>query len=139
MTLEPQDKKALSNLRMERAQRCLNDAKTNFHEGRHEAAVNRSYYAALFAVRSLLILEGIDPLSHRGSMTMLSLRFIKPGIIAKSILRRLELLLSRRTDVDYGDIETIDTEDAEDTLKDAGFIIETLDKVRAKLIDDLRL
>jgi len=61
MTLESQDKKALSNLRMERAQRCLNDARTNFHGGRYEAAVNRSYYGALFAVRSLLILEGIVP------------------------------------------------------------------------------
>ena len=37
------------------------DARANVREGRHKTAVNRAYYAALNAVRSLLILEGANP------------------------------------------------------------------------------
>jgi uncharacterized protein (UPF0332 family) len=44
MTLEPQDKKNLSDLRIDKAYKSLNDAKANFNEGRFETSVNRSYY-----------------------------------------------------------------------------------------------
>lgn len=137
MTLAPEDKKALSNIRMEKAYRYLQDATANYREGRYETAVNRSYYAALSAVRSILILEGIDPESHKGAITMLSLRFVKPSLLAKDIVKRFELLLSRRTDVDYGDLETIDAEDAKDSLKITEEIIHGIDKVRKEMIKGL--
>ena len=137
MTLAPEDKKALSNIRMEKAYRYLQDATANYREGRYETAVNRSYYAALSAVRSILILEGIDPESHKGAITMLSLRFVKPSLLAKDIVKRFELLLSRRTDVDYGDLETIDAEDAKDSLKITEEIIHRIDKVRKEMIKGL--
>lgn len=137
MTLAPEDKKALSNIRMEKAYRYLQDATGNYKEGRYETAVNRSYYAVLSAVRSILILEGIDPESHKGAITMLSLRFVKPSLLAKDIVKRFELLFSRRTDVDYGDFETMSAADAEDSLRIAQEIIESIDKVRIGMIRDL--
>lgn len=137
MTLEPQDKKILSNIRIEKARKYLQDASANFKESRYETAVNRSYYAALNAVRSILILEGVDPETHKGAITMLSLRFIKPAFLSKDILKKFELLLARRTDVDYGDFEIVEAADAEDSLKSAEQIIETIDRVRTKLVSEL--
>ena len=133
MTLSPQDKKTLSTMRMEKAYKYLQDAAANYEEKRYETSVNRSYYAVLNAVRSILILEGINPESHKGVITMLSLRFVKPGLIPKDTLRKFELLLSRRTDADYGDLETIDKNDAEDSMRIAEKIVKLIDKVRKKM------
>ncbi len=56
MMLESQDKRDLSEMRMSKALEFLEDARANLREGRHKTAINRSYYAALSAVRSVLIL-----------------------------------------------------------------------------------
>lgn len=137
MTLEPQDKKNLSDLRIDKAYKSLNDAKANFNEGRFETSVNRSYYAILAAIRSILILEGADPKTHDGAITMFSLRFVKTGILPKDHVKKFEILHSRRTDVDYGDLEIVEKADAEDSLKIAEEIIGEIDRVRKKLIESL--
>lgn len=134
MTLEYQDKKSLSEIRMANAYESLQDAIANYNERRYKTSVNRSYYASLNAARSILILEGLSPQSHEGVITMLSLRFIKPGLIPVDIIKKFKLLLSRRTDVDYGDFETIEDIDAKDSLKIAQEIIEVIDKVRKEMI-----
>lgn len=134
MTLEPKDRTTLSNVRMDKAREFLADAKANLAEGRNKTSINRSYYAALNAVRAILILEGINPESHDGVVTMLSLRFVKPGLLPVDIIKKFKVLLSRRTDVDYGDFETVDTADATDAVKNSEEIIGTIDKVRIDLI-----
>jgi len=137
VTLSPEDKKALSDLRVEKAYRLLEDARANYEEGRYETSVNRSYYAALSAVRSILILEGVDPESHKGAITLLSLRFVKPGLLPKDIIKDFEILLSRRTEVDYGDFETVGKDESEDSLNIAQEIIQRIEGVRRKLLSTL--
>lgn len=137
MTLEPKDKKALSDIRMAKALDFLEDAKANFNDGRYKTSVNRSYYAALNAARSILILEGANPETYEGTVTMLSLRFIKPGLLPVDLIKKFKVLLSKRTDVDYGDFETINAADAEDSLRVAQEMIEAIDKVRKEMTKDL--
>ena len=137
MTFSPEDKRALSNIRFEKATEFLEDAHANFKETRLKTTINRSYYAALNAVRALLILEGVNPETHNGAITTLSLRFIKPGLLPVEVVKSIKLLLSRRTDVDYGDFESIDTAEANDTLKKAEYILHQINTVRKKLIADL--
>ncbi len=134
MNLEPQDKKSLSDVRMAKAYEFLEDAKANFQDGRHKTAVNRSYYAALNAARAILILEGANPETHEGVITMLSLRFIKPGLLPVEVVKNFKVLLSRRTDVDYGDFDTIGRLEAEDSLKITGDIIVQIEKARQRLM-----
>ncbi|TAL27525.1 MAG: HEPN domain-containing protein [Nitrospirae bacterium] len=134
MTLESKDKKSLSNIRMARAYEFFEDAKANFKENRYKTAINRSYYAALSAARAILILEGANPETHEGIVTMLSLRFIKPGILPVDIIKKFKVLLSRRTDVDYGDFETVNKADAEDSIIITEKIIRTMDKARKKIL-----
>ena len=134
MTLEEKDKKSLSDVRMAKAREFLEDACANLNEGRHRTAINRSYYAALSAVRSILILEGANPETHEGVVTMLSLRFIKPGLLPVDVVKNFKVLLSRRTDVDYGDFDTIGRTDAEDSIKITGEILEQIEKARKKLM-----
>ncbi|MEW6606820.1 MAG: HEPN domain-containing protein [bacterium] len=134
MTLEFQDKSSLSEIRMDKAYEFLQDAKANYNEGRYKTSINRSYYASLNAIRALLILQDITPQSHEGVITMLSLKFVKAGLIPVDIVKKFKLLLSRRTDVDYGDFESIEDIDAEDSLRISQEIIEVIDKVRKGMI-----
>ena len=133
MTLEMEEKKALSEIRMTKALEFLEDAKVTFSSGRYRTSVNRSYYAALNAIRALLILEGSNPVSHEGIVTMLSLKFIKPGLVPVDVIKKFKTLMVRRTDVDYGDFDTIDTSEAEDSLRTTEELIKVIDKVRKGL------
>ncbi len=84
-----------------------------------------------------MILQGVNPETHDDVITMVSLRFIKSGILPTKIVKDFKLLLSRRTDVDYGDFESIDEYDAEDSLKLSESLINQVDTLRKKLIDEL--
>jgi uncharacterized protein (UPF0332 family) len=137
MNLDPKDKRTLSDARMAKAKEFLADARATFEGGRHRTSVNRAYYAALNGVRAILVLEGANPETHEGAVTLLSLRFVKTHILPVDIIKKFKILLSRRTDVDYGDFDTIDAKDSEDSLRDAETIIETLDQVRKRLINEL--
>jgi len=137
MSLEAEDKKSLSELRFKKAEEFLNDAEANLKEGRLKTSINRSYYAVLNAVRSLLVLEGISPESHSGAITSLSLRFIKIGLLPVETVKAMKILLSRRTDVDYGDFETVDNDEAEDSLQKARSILERIDTIRKDMMEDL--
>lgn len=134
MTLEPQDKRSLSDVRMAKALEFLEDARANLREGRHKTAINRSYYAALSAVRSILILEGANPETHEGAVTMLSLRLVRPGLLPIEVVKNFKLLLSRRTDADYGDFDTLDKADAEDAIRIVEGMVGTLERARKALL-----
>jgi len=130
MNLEKHDKQQLSNVRMQRAYEFLADAKANLSKGRFKTAVNRSYYAVLSAVRALLILEGANPETHEDTVTLLSLRLIRPKILPIEVVKQVKILYSRRTDVNYGDFATINKEEAVDSVEKAEGLIKSIENVR---------
>ena len=134
MTLSSGDKRQLSDIRMGKAYEFLDDAKSNLQDSRLKTAVNRSYYAALSAVRAILILEAIDPESHAGAVTTLSLHFVRTKLLPIEVVKSFKTLQSRRSDVDYGDFETVEKGDAVDSVKLAEEILGEIDAVRKKLI-----
>lgn len=134
MTLSAEDKKTLSQFRLQKAKEFLDDAKKNFDDKRYRTSVNRSYYAALNAARALLILEGANPETHDGVVTMLSLRFVKKSILPSEVIKSFKLLLSRRTDVDYGDFDDIGKDEALDSLHNAQSFVETIEQAMGKII-----
>lgn len=135
--LSIEEKIALSNYRFQKSKETLSDAVSNFDGGTYKTSVNRSYYAALHAARSLLIIKGVDPLRHEGVITMLSLHFIKSNMLSTETVRIFKHLLSLRADVDYGDFEVITHQDAEDALGQAKRFIEIIEPVREQLIKEL--
>ena len=137
MTLEPSEKKALSNIRMDKAREFRQDAGDNFANGRYRTSVNRAYYAVLNAARSLLILEGLNPETHDGVITLLSLHFIKKELLSPELIKIFKTLLSRRTDVDYGDFDAIDKDEAENSISISEKAIKMIGELREKLIKEL--
>ena len=137
MTLSADDKRSLSDIRFEKAQAALEDARANLEENRLSTAVNRSYYAALNAVRSLLILDGLSPESHAGAVTLLSLHFIKAELLPITIVKHVKTLLFRREDVDYGDFDSITRHEAEDSVAIAEETLAAIDTLRSRLATEL--
>lgn len=135
--LSAKEKIALSDVRFEKGREMLSDAINSFNAGMYKTSVNRSYYAALHLARSLLMLKGIDPLKHDGVKTMLSLHFVKAEILPQDIIKIFKNLLSLRTDVDYGDFESIDKDDAEDAIKQAKRFLKIIEPVRKSLLKEI--
>jgi uncharacterized protein (UPF0332 family) len=137
MTLTSEEKKALAEYRIKKAKEIFEEAKFNFEHNKFATAVNRSYYTVLNASRALLILKGIDPESHSGCKTMLSLHFVKAAMMDNKYIEYFKTLFARRTDVDYGDFELIDKEKAEDSLNKACEFLIMADGLLNELIENL--
>ena len=86
----------------------------------------------------ILILESSNRESHEGAVTLLSLKFVKQGVLPIEIVKKFKILLSRRTDVDYGDFDTIDEKESEDSLNVAEEIIVAIERVRIRLLDEMK-
>jgi uncharacterized protein (UPF0332 family) len=134
MMLDAKDKQSLSDLRMAKAREFLDDARGTLKDGRHRTAINRSYYAALAAVRSVLILEGANPETHEGAVTLLSLRLVRPGLLPPEAIKQFKVLQSRRTDVDYGDFDTVEAKEVQDAVQIATSLIDAIEKARQTLL-----
>ncbi|MBU4581994.1 MAG: HEPN domain-containing protein [Proteobacteria bacterium] len=134
MTLSWADKKILSQTRMVKAREFLEDAKGNFRERRVKTSINRSYYALLAAVRSILILHGANPETHEGAVTMLSLKFVRTELLPVETVKTFKLLFSRRTDADYGDFDSADAADAEEAIRLASEAVEEIEQLRTALL-----
>ena len=137
MELSKEEKVALSQYRFQKAEEAYADAAANLRQGRYKTAVNRSYYAALHGARALLILQGMDPARHEGVKTLLSLHFVKVGLLPVEAIRSFKYLLTLRTDVDYGDFETLTPQDAEEALRRARQFLDVVDPLRKRLIQEL--
>jgi uncharacterized protein (UPF0332 family) len=135
--LSAEEKIALSDVRFKKSKEMLSDAVKTFKAGMHLTSVNRSYYAALHSSRALLILKGIDPVRHDGVKTMMSLHFVKTKILPPDMIKTFKNLLSLRTDVDYGDFEFIDKDDAANALKQAKLFFRQTETARKRLIREI--
>jgi len=88
----------------------------------------------LAAVRSVLILEGANPETHEDAVTLLSLRPVRPGLLPPEAINRFKVLQSRRTDVDYGDFDTVEAKEAQDAFQIATSLIDVIEKARQTLL-----
>ncbi len=128
----------LSDLRAEKAKEMLEDARKTFEAGMFKTSVNRSYYAVLHATRSLLILKGLDPVTHDGTIKLFSLDFVKTGLISKEMLKILKELLSLRRDVDYGDMVTVEKDDSGRALEEAERFLKEVLSLRDSMIEEIK-
>ena len=137
MTLDIEEKKALSRYRLEKADRLLEDAALLLSNERWESSINRSYYAALNAAKAVLILFGIDPGSHEGVKSMVGKKLILGGFLEKEHGRWFRNLQFQREDVDYADYVTLERKDAEEAFNNASQFVEKVKEVTLRLEGEL--
>lgn len=67
----------LADVRLERADELIAEAKRLLEDGSYKSANNRAYYAMEKAVNALLIHSHIEAKTHNGSMTLFNVNFVR--------------------------------------------------------------
>lgn len=80
-----QDIIALAAHRFDEAQQALRDALILAKEGSINGTVNRLYYAAFYAARSLLATMDLDSTKHSGVISLFQRHFVKECIFDRFI------------------------------------------------------
>lgn len=101
--LTKQQRIDIVQFRIENAEFTIEEAKEQIKSGYYNTAVNRMYYACYYAASALLIANGIVTKSHDGVKQMLSLHFIKTGILPPEYGSIYRDLFDKRSSGDYED------------------------------------
>lgn len=120
------EKKALSQARMEHAQECLEAAESLLDSGIYKSAANRSYYAVFHAMRAVLALDGIDKRKHSGIISEFRRLYIKTGIFDEEMSQIISELFDVRSDSDYDDFFVISKEEVVEQVDNAKQFIDTV-------------
>jgi hypothetical protein len=92
--------------------------------GLHNDAVSRAYYAAFHYARALLLLDGLEPKTHRGVVSLLMERYEKPGRLEAGAVSVLARLQTFRGLADYDASERIAKERADSEVAAARSFVE---------------
>lgn len=87
---------------LERAQQSI-DAARQLEAGLYyDFAAGRAYYAAFYAATALLLHEGVEMSRHSGVIAAVHQRYIKTGMLDKTLGKSLNWLFELRSVGDYG-------------------------------------
>jgi uncharacterized protein (UPF0332 family) len=79
-------------------------------------AISRAYYAAFHWACALLLTKGLEARSHRGTIQLLTLHFVKDGALAAEAAAQLGHLETFRELGDYTSAAKFTKADAEDAI-----------------------
>jgi uncharacterized protein (UPF0332 family) len=125
-----EDLKALVGYRMEQARSALQAGETLLDARLWRDSVNRSYYAAFYAVLALLSLKGLGTSKHSGAIAMFDREFVKAGVLSKDLSAILHKTFDMRQEADYEEMAEIDAAEAQEALQQAHAFV---DEVRRYL------
>ena len=95
--------KNLSNYRIAEAEDSLKVAAHCLKEGLYKDSINRSYYAAFYAVKAILALSTVDFKRHKDVMGYFNKEYVAKEIFPREIGRKLGTLQRVREKSDYDD------------------------------------
>ena len=113
----------LSNYRITEADDSLKVAEHCLKEGWYKDSINRSYYAAFYAVKAVLALSTVDFKRHKDVMGYFNKEYVAKEIFPREIGRKLGALQKVREKSDYDDFYIASREKAEEQFQTAAFVI----------------
>ena len=119
-----QDKdRDLSGYRLSLAQETLANAKLCLDNKFYRDCINRSYYAAFYAVKAVLAIESIDFKRHKDAVGYFNKNYVATDIFSREVGKRLGRLKMIREESDYSDFFIASQEDAVKQYETAEMII----------------
>ena len=97
------EKRALAEYRMGKAQECLKTAEELLAIEDYLAVLNRTYYAIFHSVRAILALDGEDRRKHSGVISYFQQNYVKTGIFDKCYSGIVQESFEVRQELDYED------------------------------------
>lgn len=110
-SLNKEERNILVKYRFEKAIESLEQVKGVMGLKYWNIAANRLYYSAYYACSALLLNMGIETSTHKGVIRMISMKFVKEGILPLSDSQLLSRLFSMRQTGDYDDLMDWNEED----------------------------
>ena len=135
MSLQDDDRRAIVEYRMEKADIALSEAKKVAEIGLWNISANRLYYCLYYIVSALFINKGLTPHTHKGVIILLHQKLVRTGILSENDGALMSRMYSLRQEGDYEDFE--DLTESEITGKIP--MVEVLKNKVAELIKDTDL
>ena len=122
----------LSNYRIAEANDSLKVALHCLKEGLYKDSINRSYYAAFYAVKAVLALSTVDFKWYKDVMGYFNKEYVAKEIFSREIGRKLGTLQKVREKSDYDDFYIASKEKAEEQYETAELVIDVVREYLAK-------
>ncbi len=123
-----QDKnRDLSSYRISLAKETLANAELCLVNGFYRDCINRSYYAAFYAIKAVLAIEGVDFKRHKDVVAYFNKTYVADGRFSRELGKRLGRIKMMREESDYSDFFTVSREDAEVQIKTAEYTIQLVE------------
>ena len=121
-------KQELSVYRLSIAKECLDTTKLLFDLKKFKDSNNRAYYSALYAIKAVLAIEGVDFKRHKDVIGYFNKTYVKEEIFPRELGRKLAKMAVIRELADYKDFYVVSKEEAEEQLKTAEYAIELVEE-----------
>jgi uncharacterized protein (UPF0332 family) len=126
MKLSDEERNALIQLKLERADETIKEIPFLVEQGFYRNAANRMYYACFYAVSALMLKNCYEAHSHNGIITLFSMKFVRTNIVSKEEGKLYRSLFELRQTGDYDDTKVIEKEDIVSRLQPAERFIEII-------------
>lgn len=138
--MKPSQVLELTRYRMEQARQTLSEAEILLREKAWRGSINRAYYAMFYSILALTVTRQVSTSRHSGVIAFFDREFVKTGIFAKELSRKLHLAFEKRQTQDYGEFSEVNAGDANASLSDArGFVDAIEEYLQSKIYPDLEI
>ena len=127
--MKPSERENYVKYRLEKAEEAFQAAILLAANNQWNAAINRLYYAAFYAVTGLLVQNNIETKSHSGVKTQFFMLFVKPGTIPLEMGKLYSDLFDWRQKGDYGDFFDFSEEDVLPLLQPTRNLLDSVRRV----------
>ena len=127
MSLSQEERKAVVDYRLEKAESTFDEAQKVSTLDLWNNAANRLYYSLYYAATALLIADQHQCHTHSGMLTLMNMHYVKTGKLSAEDGRLLRRLFTLRHEGDYEDFVEVTKEE----------ILQATPEVRA-LLDKLK-
>ena len=117
----------LSQYRIQEAKESLKVAEHCLREWWYKDSINRSYYAAFYAIKAVLALGTIDFKRHKDVVAYFNKEYVARNVFPRELGRRLGMLKQLREKSDYDDFYIASKEQADEQYHTAEYIIANVD------------
>ena len=118
----------LSRYRIQEAKNSLKVAEHCLKEGLYKDSINRSYYAAFYAIKAVLALGTIDFKRHKDVVAYFNKEYVATNVFPRELGKRLGMLKQLREKSDYDDFYIASRDQAEGQYHTAKYTIEKVEE-----------
>ena len=118
--------KALCEYRLEHAAERLEVAKNCLDSGHYRASINRSYYSAFYAIKSVLAQGTVDFKRHKDVVAYFNKEYVATDKFDRELGRKLGTLKQIREKSDYDDFFIASKSKAAEQIATAEMLLEEI-------------